>query len=189
MQVCQWPGTWAGRAVPCEPGRGRCGGRTMVRWLRKSLCDLRCLKSLGSGFSKVGCSPEVERTRNVGIRRCCGLRDSNSQRLHNADHPPDSDRFKLQVLRLRSDFVLASRMCQDFAVLRMESRLLLRRGSLICSWQLVGRSSSVHGIRLSFELCTEYRGRRWHQTLVREYSEPSKRKKKRRKKRKLGNAE
>ncbi len=158
----------------------------MVTQVTLSLFDLRCLKSLASGFSEVGCSPEVESTRNVGTRRCCGLRDSNSQRLHNADHPPDSDRFKLQVLRLRSDFVLASRMCrfEDGKPLAAPSRLTHMLVAACRQIKLGARHSPQ--LRVQGQEVAPDTGTRVLGTLEKEEKE---KKEKRRKKRKLGNAD
>ena len=74
----------------------------------------------GRFASKVGFSSELESTRNVGNQRCCNMQNNNSQHL-----------YTRIIRRIAGASVLCS--LPACTVLRMESRLLLRRGSLTYS--------------------------------------------------------
>jgi hypothetical protein len=76
----------------------------------------------GRFASKVGFSSELESTRNVGNQRCCNMQNNNSQHLYT--------RF---IRRIAGASILCSLLACQCTVLRMESRLLLPRGSLTYS--------------------------------------------------------
>ena len=100
----------------------------------------------GRFASKVGYSSEQESTRNVGNQRCCNMQNSNSQHLYT--------RF---IRRIAGASILCSLLA--CTVLRMESRLLLPRGSLTYPWEKV-RIHEVRVKRSSRVQCVG-KGQRW----------------------------
>ncbi len=116
-----------GRTLRETKGRGaevRCRGpskrQDVAPQVRSSEGPMRVPEREVNGrfASKVGFPSELESTRNVGNQRCCNMQNNNSQHLYT--------RFIRRIAGASESILCSLLAC---TVLRMESRLLLPRGS------------------------------------------------------------